>query len=350
MIIVMEPDAGDAEIAAVEARIRAAGLEVHISRGTERTLIGAIGDERKLDPEMFDPLPGVEQSMHILKPYKLVAREWHKASTIVNVNGVAIGGNAVQVIAGPCSVETQPQMDAAADGVAAAGARLMRGGAFKPRTSPYAFQGKGVEGLTMLRSAAGRHSLPIVTELMDVRMLDAFLEHRVDVIQIGTRNMQNFDLLKEVGRVDVPVILKRGMSATISEWLMAAEYIAAGGNHKIMLCERGIRTFETAYRNVLDVTAIAVLKRETHLPVIVDPSHAGGKAWMVPALSCAGVAAGADALLIEVHPCPPEAWCDADQALTPTEFATLMDKLDALSCAIGRSVERRRSEAAIEAI
>ncbi|HYT98569.1 MAG TPA: 3-deoxy-7-phosphoheptulonate synthase [Casimicrobiaceae bacterium] len=350
MIIVMEPDAGDAEIAAVEARIRAAGLEVHISRGTERTLIGAIGDERKLDPEMFDPLPGVEQSMHILKPYKLVAREWHKASTIVNVNGVAIGGNAVQVIAGPCSVETQPQMDAAADGVAAAGARLMRGGAFKPRTSPYAFQGKGVEGLTMLRNAAGRHSLPIVTELMDVRMLDAFLEHRVDVIQIGTRNMQNFDLLKEVGRVDVPVILKRGMSATISEWLMAAEYIAAGGNHKIMLCERGIRTFETAYRNVLDVTAIAVLKRETHLPVIVDPSHAGGKAWMVPALSCAGVAAGADALLIEVHPCPPEAWCDADQALTPTEFATLMDKLDALSCAIGRSVERRRSEAAIEAI
>ena len=350
MIIVMDPDAGDAEIAAVEARIRAAGLDVHISRGTERTLIGAIGDERKLDPEMFDPLPGVEQSMHILKPYKLVAREWHKASTIVKVNGTVIGGNAVQVIAGPCSVETQPQMDAAADGVAAAGAQLMRGGAFKPRTSPYAFQGKGVEGLTMLRNAAARHGLPIVTELMDVRMLDAFLEHRVDVIQIGTRNMQNFDLLKEVGRVDVPVILKRGMSATISEWLMAAEYIAAGGNHKIMLCERGIRTFETAYRNVLDVTAIAVLKRETHLPVIVDPSHAGGKAWMVPALSCAGVAAGADALLIEVHPCPPEAWCDADQALTPTEFTTLMDKLDALSRAMGRSVERQRSEAAIEAI
>jgi 3-deoxy-7-phosphoheptulonate synthase len=350
MIIVMEPDAGDAEIAAVEARIRAAGLDVHISRGTERTLIGAIGDERKLDPEMFDPLPGVEQSMHILKPYKLVAREWHKASTIVKVNGTAIGGNAVQVIAGPCSVETQPQMDAAADGVAAAGAQLMRGGAFKPRTSPYAFQGKGVEGLAMLRNAAARHGLPIVTELMDVRMLDAFLEHRVDVIQIGTRNMQNFDLLKELGRVDVPVILKRGMSATISEWLMAAEYIAAGGNHKIMLCERGIRTFETAYRNVLDVTAIAVLKRETHLPVIVDPSHAGGKAWMVPALSCAGIAAGADALLIEVHPCPPEAWCDADQALTPTEFATLMDKLDALSRALGRSVERRRSEEAIEAI
>jgi 3-deoxy-7-phosphoheptulonate synthase len=338
MIIVMQPDAGDAEIAGVEAKIRAHGLDVHVSRGTERTLIGAIGDERKLDPEMFDSLPGVERSMHILKPYKLVAREWHKASTVVDVDGVRIGGSDVQVIAGPCSVETPPQMRAAAAGVAAAGARLMRGGAFKPRTSPYAFQGKGVEGLAMLRDAAARHGLPIVTELMDVRMLDTFLEHRVDVIQIGTRNMQNFDLLKEVGKVDVPVVLKRGMSATISEWLMAAEYVAAGGNHRIMLCERGIRTFETAYRNVLDVTAVAVLKKETHLPVIVDPSHAGGKAWMVPALSCAAVAAGADALLIEVHPCPAEAWCDADQALSLDEFASLMTKLRAIASAVGRTM------------
>ena len=340
MIIVMQPDAGEAEIAAVEAKIRAHGLDVHISRGTERTLIGAVGDERKLDPEMFDPLPGVEHSMHILKPYKLVAREWHRASTVVDVAGVRIGGVDVQVIAGPCSVETVPQMDAAAAGVAAGGARLMRGGAFKPRTSPYAFQGKGVEGLAMLKNAAVRHGLPVVTELMDVRMLDTFLEHKVDVIQIGTRNMQNFDLLKEVGKVDVPVILKRGMSATISEWLMAAEYIAAGGNHRIMLCERGIRTFEPAYRNVLDVTAVAVLKKETHLPVIIDPSHAGGKAWLVPALSCAGVAAGADGLLIEVHPCPAEAWCDADQALSIDEFAALMDRLDALARAMGRRVDR----------
>jgi 3-deoxy-7-phosphoheptulonate synthase len=337
MIIVMQPDAGEREIAAVEARIRSHGLDVHISRGTERTLIGAIGDERKLDPEMFDPMPGVERSLHILKPYKLVAREWHKTSTAVDVRGARIGGSDVQVIAGPCSVETVPQMQAAAAGVRAAGARLMRGGAFKPRTSPYAFQGKGVEGLAMLKNAASREGLPIVTELMDVRMLDTFLEHAVDVIQIGTRNMQNFDLLKEVGRVDVPVILKRGMSATISEWLMAAEYIAAGGNHRIMLCERGIRTFETAYRNVLDVTAVAVLKKETHLPVIVDPSHAGGKAWMVPALSCAAVAAGADALLIEVHPCPSEAWCDADQALSIPEFATLMQRLGAIAQASGRS-------------
>jgi 3-deoxy-7-phosphoheptulonate synthase len=341
MIIVMQPDAGEQAIAAVEARIRAQGLGVHVSRGTERTLIGAVGDERKLAPEMFETMAGVERALHILKPYKLVAREWHKASTVIDVRGARIGGDEVQMIAGPCSVETPEQMNAAADAVAAGGARLMRGGAFKPRTSPYAFQGKGVDGLALLQDAAARHDLPVVTELMDVRMLDTFLEHKVDVIQIGTRNMQNFDLLKEVGRVDVPVILKRGMSATVNEWLMAAEYIAAGGNHKIILCERGIRTFETAYRNVLDVTAVAVLKRETHLPVIVDPSHAGGKAWMVPALSCAAVAAGADGLLVEVHPNPPEAWCDADQALTPAQFSALMERLDAIAHAIGRSLARR---------
>jgi len=340
MIIVMQSDAGERAIAAVEAKIRAQGLGVHVSRGTERTLIGAVGDERMLAPEMFETMPGVERALHILKPYKLVAREWHKASTVIDVRGARIGGSDVQMIAGPCSVETPEQMSAAADAVAAAGARLMRGGAFKPRTSPYAFQGKGVDGLALLQDAAARHALPVVTELMDVRMLDTFLDHKVDVIQIGTRNMQNFDLLKEVGRVDVPVILKRGMSATVNEWLMAAEYVAAGGNHKIILCERGIRTFETAYRNVLDVTAVAVLKRETHLPVIVDPSHAGGKAWMVPALSCAAVAAGADGLLVEVHPNPPEAWCDADQALTPAEFATLMDRLGAVAAAMGRRLAR----------
>ncbi len=338
MIIVMQPEAGPAEIEAVEAKIRAHGLSVHVSRGTERTLIGAVGDERKLDPEMFDPMPGVEKSMHIVKQYKIVAREWHKANTVVDVSGIPIGGNVVQVIGGPCSVETAPQMAAAAEGVRLAGARLMRGGAFKPRTSPYTFQGKGVEGLELLRAAADANGLPIVTELMDVRMLETFLQYDVDIIQIGTRNMQNFDLLKEVGRASKPVILKRGMSATISEWLMAAEYIAAGGNHNIIFCERGIRTFETAYRNVLDVTAIPVMKRETHLPVIVDPSHAGGKAWMVPALSCAAVAAGADGLLVEVHPNPCDAWCDADQALTPAEFAALMAQLRAVARAIGRDL------------
>jgi 3-deoxy-7-phosphoheptulonate synthase len=339
MIIVMQPDADEKAIEAVEAKILAHGLEVHISRGTERTLIGAVGDERKLDPEMFDPMPGVEKSMHILKQYKIVAREWHKENTVIDVAaGVAFGSETVQVIAGPCSVETAPQMAAAAAGVKSAGARLMRGGAFKPRTSPYTFQGMGVDGLELLRNAADAEGLPIVTELMDPRMLETFLQYDVDVIQIGTRNMQNFDLLKEVGRTNKPVILKRGMSATLNEWLMAAEYIAAGGNHNIIFCERGIRTFETAYRNVLDVTAVPMLKRETHFPVIVDPSHAGGKAWLVPALSCAALAAGADGLLIEVHPNPCEALCDADQALTPNEFATLMKQLDDVAGAVGRSL------------
>ena len=336
MIIVMEREATEVQVAAVEAKIRTHGLEVHVSRGTERTLIGAIGDERKLDPEMFETMEGVEKSMHIVKPYKLVAREWHKANTVIDAGGIPIGGKTVQVIAGPCSVETDEQMHAAALGVRAGGARLMRGGAFKPRTSPYAFQGKGIEGLKLLKDAAASCKLPVVTELMDARMLDSFIEHGVDVIQIGTRNMQNFDLLKAVGQVSTPVILKRGMSATISEWLMAGEYIAAGGNHNIIFCERGIRTFESAYRNVLDVTAIPVMKRETHLPVIVDPSHAGGKAWMVPALSRAAVAAGADGLLIEIHPTPKEAWCDADQALTPAEFGALMKDLGALARAVGR--------------
>jgi len=338
MIVVMESGASREAVEAVEQRIRAAGQEVHVSRGVERTLVGAIGDERALEPGPFETMPGVERAMHVVKPYRLVSREWHPGRTVVDVGGVPIGGDEVQVIAGPCSVETDEQMAAAADAVARGGARLMRGGAFKPRTSPYAFQGRGVEGLRMLKRAAARHGLPVVTELMDVRTLDAFLAEGVDVIQIGTRNMQNFDLLKEVGRVDVPVVLKRGMSATIAEWLMAAEYIAAGGNHRIVMCERGIRTHETAYRNVLDVTAIPFVKRESHLPVIVDPSHAGGKAWMVGALACAALAAGADGLLIEVHPCPREAWCDADQALAPDAFGSLMVRLAAVAAALGRTL------------
>ncbi len=338
MIIVMSPGASEQQIEAVVKKIKEYGCEANVSRGVERTIIGAIGDERAINQELIDAMAGVDQSMHIVKPYKIVAREWHKENSVVDVSGVPVGGKTVQVIAGPCSVETQPQMDQAAQFVREAGCRLMRGGAFKPRTSPYSFQGKGVEGLEMFRRAADAQGLPIVTELMDIRMLDTFLEWNVDVIQIGTRNMKNFDLLKEVGRVNKPVILKRGMSATISEWLMAAEYIAAGGNHNIIFCERGIRTFETAYRNVLDVTAIPVLKRETHLPVIVDPSHAGGKAWMVGALARAAVAAGADGLLVEMHPTPCEAWCDADQALAPDELKVLMGELGGIARVIGRDI------------
>lgn len=338
MIIVMENGATNEQIDGVVRKIKEFGLESNVSRGTERTVIGAIGDERKLDQELIDALPGVESSMHIVKPYKIVAREWHKQNTVIDIKGIPLGGNQIQIIGGPCSVETPEQMDASAMYVKEAGCRLMRGGAFKPRTSPYSFQGKGVEGLDMFRKAADKYDLPIVTELMDVRMLDSFMEYDVDVIQIGTRNMQNFDLLKEVGRINKPVILKRGMSATISEWLMSAEYIAAGGNHNIIFCERGIRTFETYYRNVLDVTAVPVLKKETHLPVIIDPSHAGGKAWMVPALSRAAIAAGADGLLVEMHPNPCEAWCDADQALTPEELKSLMGELRGIASVLGRSI------------
>jgi len=338
LIIIMNKDVSEEQIGAVVKKIQDMGHSVNISRGTNRIVIGAIGDESKLDPELFDSLPGVEYSMHIVKQYKIVSRESHKQDSIIDVRGIPIGGKQVQVIGGPCSVETQEQMDLAAQQVAAAGCRLMRGGAFKPRTSPYTFQGKGIDGLSIFRQAADKHNLPIVTELMDVRMLDTFLKHDVDVIQIGTRNMQNFDLLKEVGRINKPVILKRGLSATISEWLMAAEYIAAGGNHNIIFCERGIRTFETAYRNVMDVTCVPVLKRETHLPVIIDPSHAGGKAWMVPALARAAIAAGADGLLVEMHPNPCEAWCDADQALNPQEFKDLMGSLRGIAEVIGRSL------------
>lgn len=338
MIIIMNKDVSEEQIGAVVKKIQDMGHGVNISRGTNRIVIGAIGDESKLDPELFDSMPGVEYSMHIVKQYKIVSRESHKQDSIIDVRGIPVGGNQVQVIGGPCSVETQEQMDLAAQQVSAAGCRLMRGGAFKPRTSPYTFQGKGVDGLAIFRQAADKYNLPIVTELMDVRMLDTFLKHDVDVIQIGTRNMQNFDLLKEVGRINKPVILKRGLSATISEWLMAAEYIAAGGNHNIIFCERGIRTFETAYRNVMDVTCVPVLKRETHLPVIIDPSHAGGKAWMVPALARAAIAAGADGLLVEMHPNPCEAWCDADQALNPLEFKDLMGSLRGIAEVIGRSL------------
>jgi 3-deoxy-7-phosphoheptulonate synthase len=338
LIIVMNSGATDEQIGGVVSKIQSFGLDANVSRGTERTVIGAIGDERKLDPEMFDPLGGVEYSMHVVKQYKIVSRESHKQDSIINVGGIPVGGTQVQIIGGPCSVETQEQMDVAAQHVSEAGCTLMRGGAFKPRTSPYTFQGNGEEGLGMFRKAADKYNLRIVTELMDARMLDTFLKYDVDVIQIGTRSMQNFELLKEVGRINKPVILKRGMSATISEWLMAAEYIAAGGNHNIIFCERGIRTFETAYRNVMDVTCIPVLKKETHMPVIVDPSHAGGKTWMVPALARAAIAAGADGLLVEMHPNPCEAWCDADQALNPQEFHSLVGSLKGIAEVIGRSL------------
>lgn len=338
MIIVMTRYAQDEQIQAVVDKIRAAGLSEHVSRGTERTIIGAVGDERVFSPDAFTLMPGVERAMRVVKEYRIVSREVHPADSVVQVRGLAIGGSVIHVIAGPAAVETPEQMAQSAQMVRQHGGKLLRGGAFKPRTSPYAFQGVGVEGLDILQQEARRQGLPMVSELLDARLLDTFLEYDVDVIEIGARNMQNVGLLKEVGRINKPVILKRGPSSTLAEWLMAAEYIAAGGNHNIIFCERGIRSFESAYRNMLDLSAIAVMKRETHLPVIVDPSHAAGKAWMVPSLAKAALAAGADGLMLDIHPDPANAWCDGEQALSPAEFGLLMQQLSALAASLGRGL------------
>ena len=338
MIIVMNRFAKDEHIQAVVDKIRAAGLSEHVSRGTERTIIGAVGDERVFSPDAFALLPGVERAMRVVKEYRIVSREVHPADSVVQVRGLSIGGPAIHVIAGPAAVETPEQMALSAQMVRQHGGKLLRGGAFKPRTSPYAFQGVGVEGLDILQQEARRQGLPMVSELLDVRLLDTFLEYDVDVIEIGARNMQNVGLLKEVGRINKPVILKRGPSSSLSEWLMAAEYIAAGGNHNIIFCERGVRSFETSYRNMLDLSAISVMKRETHLPVMVDPSHAAGKAWMVASLAKAALAAGADGLMLDIHPDPANAWCDGEQALNPAEFSQLMQQLSVLATALGRSL------------
>ncbi|KJV28623.1 3-deoxy-7-phosphoheptulonate synthase [Aquitalea magnusonii] len=338
MIIVMNRFAQDEHIQAVVDKIRAAGLSEHVSRGTERTIIGAVGDERVFSPDAFALLPGVERAMRVVKEYRIVSREVHPADSVVQVRGLSIGGPAIHVIAGLAAVETPEQMALSAQMVRQHGGKLLRGGAFKPRTSPYAFQGVGVEGLDILQQEARRQGLPMVSELLDVRLLDTFLEHDVDVIEIGARNMQNVGLLKEVGRINKPVILKRGPSSSLSEWLMAAEYIAAGGNHNIIFCERGVRSFETSYRNMLDLSAISVMKRETHLPVMVDPSHAAGKAWMVASLARAAVAAGADGLMLDIHPDPANAWCDGEQALNPFEFSQLMQQLSVLAGVLGRTL------------
>jgi 3-deoxy-7-phosphoheptulonate synthase len=333
MIIVMKYGASEAQIESVVNKIHQSGLKEHLSRGAELTIIGVIGDEEHLEPSRFAILPGVERVNRVAKQYKIVSRSTHPSGTIIKVRGVEIGGPQIQVIAGSYAAESAQQMDLTADAVAAASCRLMRGGSFGAH--PTAQQR---EALGLLRAAAARHQLPIVAELPDVRMLDTFMEFDVEIIQIGERNMQNMDLLREVGRINKPIILKRGVSATIVEWLMAAESIAAGGNHNIIFCEHGIRTFETAYRNVLDVSAIAVLKQETHLPVMVDPSDAGGKSWMVPALAQAAIAAGADGVLLDVHPNPAEARYAADQALSPQALLDMLAALKPLAVALGRSL------------
>ena len=337
MIIVLRPHSTEPEIAEVCRRIEALGLTPHLSRGVERTIIGAIGDERILLDKAIEALPMVEQVVPILKPYKLASRDFHPENTVVRVGDVRIGDRGVVIIAGPCAVESRAMVLEVARAVRAAGAHLLRGGAYKPRTSPYAFQGLGDEGLRFLAEAGRETGMPIVTELMDPREASRVLQH-VDIVQVGARNMQNFRLLKELGTHRVPVVLKRGMSSTIRELLMSAEYIMSEGNYNVILCERGIRTFEDATRNTLDLSAVPVLKQLTHLPVVVDPSHGTGKWDLVAPMALAAVAAGADGVMVEVHPKPEEALSDGPQALRPERFAQMVGELRKVAEAVGRSL------------
>jgi len=335
-MIVMKQDATEEQIQAVMARIEAVGARAHRSPGEEVTVIGAIGDLEHVSRLELDGAPGVEKVMPILKPYKLASAQIrHGEPSVLEIGGRKIGGEHFALIAGPCTVESREQVMEAAEVVKAAGATLYRGGAYKPRTSPYAFHGLGEEGLRLLAEAKERTGMPIVTELMDVRDLEPVLEV-ADVIQVGARNMQNYTLLTELGRAGRPVLLKRGLSSTLEEWLNASEYILKEGNEAVMLCERGIRTFETAYRFTLDLTAVPVLKELTHLPVIVDPSHAAGRRALVEPLSLAAAAVGADGIIVEVHPKPDEAICDGPQQLFASDFPAYAAKVEAAAAVAGK--------------
>ncbi|MCB9672150.1 MAG: 3-deoxy-7-phosphoheptulonate synthase [Alphaproteobacteria bacterium] len=338
MLIVMEHDATEPQIERVCSAIRSLGLDARPMPGAERTAIGIVGNERPVDPARFAGLPGVRQTLSVSAPYKQVSREWRREDTVIELaNGTRIGGRQVVVMGGPCAVESEQQLFAAAEVVAGAGATVLRGGAFKPRTSPYAFQGLGVEGLELLAKARDRFGLAVVTEAMDpegARVVADF----ADIVQIGARNMQNYALLREVGRLGRPVMLKRGMSATVKEWLLAAEYILAEGNPHVMLCERGIRGFDDATRNVLDVGSIALVKRLSHLPVIGDPSHATGVRDLVVPAARASIAAGADGVIVETHPNPAEALSDGQQALPPERFTSMVGELRAIAEVLGRGL------------
>ncbi len=337
MIIILKPQATEAEIALVVKKIESFGLAAHISKGTERTIIGAIGDERVLQEGPLEAFPFVEEVLPILKPYKLASREFRPGGSIVNVDGVLVGGRQVVVMAGPCAVESREGLLQIAQYVKTGGGHILRGGAYKPRTSPYTFQGLGEEGLAYLAEAKQATGLPIATELMDSRDADAVYQY-ADLIQIGARNMQNFKLLTEVGSRRKPVLLKRGSSSTVKELLLAAEYILSEGNYDVILCERGIRTFEDSTRNTLDLSAVPLIKRLSHLPVVVDPSHGTGKWHLVSPMALAAVAAGADGIMVEIHPHPEEALSDGPQALLPGTFETLMNELNRVAQAVGRSL------------
>ncbi len=337
MLVVMKPHATEAEVQAVVDKIRTLGFTPHPIPGAQRVAIGVTGNKGSIDTAQFETMPGVADAIRVSQPFKLVSREGTEEDTVIDVGGVPLGGRTLAVMAGPCSVESREQILETAHAVKAAGARFLRGGAFKPRTSPYEFQGLAEEGLKLLALAREQTGLKVVTEVMDAETLPMVADY-ADVLQIGARNMQNFSLMKHLGRIRKPVLLKRGPSATLKEWLMAAEYVVAGGNYQVALCERGIRTFETMTRNTLDLNAVPVLKALTHLPVIVDPSHGIGLRAHVAAMARAGIAAGADGIIVEVHPRPDRALSDGQQSLTPREFEDLMKQVRVIAGALGRAV------------
>ena len=339
MVVVMRPDASQRDIDKLIAQFQLQGLQVGITNGVGCTILGLVGDTTGVDMDKITINNSVERVMRVSEPYKRANRKFHPEDTTVKVGGAAIGGGSFAVIAGPCSVESEAQIIDVAQKVQNSGAALLRGGAFKPRTSPYSFQGMGAAGLDLLLEAKAATGLPIVTELMSEKYCQLF-EDKVDVIQIGARNMQNFDLLKEVGKLSKPILLKRGLSNSYEEWIMSAEYIMSEGNENVILCERGIRTFETYTRNTLDLSAIPAVKRMSHLPIVVDPSHAAGMYWMVEPLALAAVAAGADGLIIEVHNDPQNAKCDGQQSLTPEHFDRLMKKLETQVPWMGKTLSR----------
>ena len=329
MVVIMKPGTKQEDIQALADKFRGMGLDVGITNGIGCSILGLVGDTISLDIDKISMEPNVERVMRVQEPYKKANRKFHPEDTVVTVGDVKIGGGNFAVIAGPCSGESEAQICEVAEDVKRSGAKLLRGGAFKPRTSPYSFQGMGTPGLDLLVEARAKTGLPIVTEIMDPRMADLF-EREVDVVQVGARNMQNFELLKEVGKMSKPILLKRGLSNTYEEWIMSAEYIMAEGNENVILCERGVRTFESFTRNTLDISAVPAIRQMSHLPIVIDPSHAAGMYWMVEPLALAATAIGCDGLIIEVHNDPPHAKCDGQQSLTPAKFDALMQKVTSL--------------------
>lgn len=337
MVVVMQERASEDQIEKVVAHLVGLGMDVHRSTGVSRTVLGAVGDDRRLDSRLIEMLDGVSEVLRVTEPYKLASRAFKPEGTVVTLGDVRIGGDEVVVMAGPCSAESEEQVNTTAAAVKKAGAKILRGGAFKPRSSPYSFQGLGEEGLRMLRAAANQHDMKLVSEVMDISQIEV-IEKYCDMFQVGARNMQNFTLLRELGRARKPVLLKRGIAATIEEWLLSAEYILAGGNSQVVLCERGIRTFENYTRNTLDISAIPVVKKLSHLPIIADPSHGTGRRDKVAPMARAAVAAGADGVIIEVHCDPDHALSDGAQSLFPQQFDRLMAELRIIAPAIGRTI------------